>query len=152
MGSCHGLTNPAVSDKICGTCKRHAGHARFPRETLHVRFLTRVAHRTIPAKQLPQGDNFGAAVIHSCSVHHLLGPQIAPTARPLRVLGGRAIYTRPNSESLPAPSTGIATCLNRAIGTAGLSPAGFRPCRLLLPPLIELALTCAITSISNVSF
>jgi len=67
-------------------------------------------------------------------LHHLLGPQVAPTARPLSVLGGRAIYTRLSLESLPAPSTGIATCLNRATGTAGLAPAGFRPCRLLPTP------------------
>ena len=67
-------------------------------------------------------------------LHNSLGPQVAPTARPQSVLGGRAIYTRPNSESLPAPSTGIATCLIRATGTAGLAPAGWRPCRLLLSP------------------
>jgi hypothetical protein len=36
--------------------------------------------------------------------------------------------------SLPAPSTGMATCLKRATGTAGLAPAGLRPCRLLLSP------------------
>jgi len=35
---------------------------------------------------------------------------------------------------LPIPRCGIATCLNRAIGTAGLSPAGLRPCRLLRSP------------------
>jgi hypothetical protein len=32
---------------------------------------------------------------------------------------------------LPSLSRGIATCLNRAIGTAGLSPAGLWPCRPL---------------------
>ena len=31
---------------------------------------------------------------------------------------------------------GIATCLNRATGMAGLSPAGLQPCRLLRPPLV----------------
>jgi hypothetical protein len=67
-------------------------------------------------------------------LHNSLGPQVAPTARPRRVLGGRAIYTRPDSGSLPAQSTGIATCLKRATGTAGLAPAGLRPCRLLLSP------------------
>ena len=36
---------------------------------------------------------------------------------------------------LPAPSSGIATCLNRAIDMAGLSPAGLQPCRLLPPSL-----------------
>jgi hypothetical protein len=32
---------------------------------------------------------------------------------------------------LPVMNRGIATCLNRATGTAGLSPAGSRPCRPL---------------------
>jgi hypothetical protein len=41
---------------------------------------------------------------------------------------------------LPIPRCGITTCLNRAIGTAGLSPAGLRPCRPL-PLLIPLHLT-----------
>ena len=36
---------------------------------------------------------------------------------------------------LPAPGCGIATCLNRAIDMTGLSPAGSRPCRLLLTPV-----------------
>src|SRR5260370_11109037 len=67
-------------------------------------------------------------------IHNSLGPQVAPTGRPQSVLGGRAIYTRPNAESLPAPSTGIATCLIRATGTAGLAPAGLRPCLLLPSP------------------
>jgi hypothetical protein len=34
---------------------------------------------------------------------------------------------------LPAPSSGIATCLNRAIDMTGLSPVGSQPCRLLRP-------------------
>jgi hypothetical protein len=33
---------------------------------------------------------------------------------------------------LPAPGCGIATCPTRATDTAGLSPAGLQPCRLLL--------------------
>ena len=83
---------------------------------------------------------FAEGVFRGCShslifrLPNLLGPQIAPTARPLSVLGGRAVYTRPNSEPLPAQSTGIATCLKRAIGTAGLAPAGLQPCRLLPTP------------------
>ena len=39
-----------------------------------------------------------------------------------------------------SPSSGITTCPIRAIDTAGLSPAGLRPCRLLLPsPVLTLA-------------
>jgi len=36
---------------------------------------------------------------------------------------------------LHIPRCGIATCLNRATGTTGLSPAGLRPCRLLRGPM-----------------
>ncbi len=94
-----------------------------------------LAHRTISAKQLLRRGNFrGCSHSLMFRLHNSLGPQIAPTARPQSVLGGRAVYTRPNSESLPALSTGIATCLIRATGTAGLAPAGLRPCRLLLSP------------------
>ena len=39
---------------------------------------------------------------------------------------------------LPAPSCGIATCLTRATDTAGLSPAGLRPCRPLRPAVPHL--------------
>jgi hypothetical protein len=96
----------------------------------------------------------GCSHLFMFSLHHLLGPQVAPTARPLSVLGGRAAYARPNLESLPAPSTNIATCLNRAIGAAGLAPAGFRPCRLLpsrLPlPLRQNFLLAALATVGGV--
>src|SRR5438046_2628016 len=59
---------------------------------------------------------------------------MAPTARPRRVLGGWAVSTRSNYALLPAESTGIATCLKRATGTARLALAGLRPCRLLPSP------------------
>ena len=36
---------------------------------------------------------------------------------------------------LPRPGCGIATCPKRATDRAGLSPAGWQPCRLLLPAL-----------------
>jgi len=64
---------------------------------------------------------------------YLPGPQVAPTT-------GRKCPGRPGRlrhaelMRLPTMSCGIATCLNRAIGTAGLAPAGWRPCRLLRCP------------------
>ena len=62
---------------------------------------------------------------------YLLDSQVAPTTgcpgRPSRLRHAELMR-------LPAMSCGIATCLNRAIGTAGLSPAGWRPCRLLHCP------------------
>jgi hypothetical protein len=107
----------------------------FPKDSGLAIGTTSLAHRTIPATQLQQGGIFRGCS-HSLMFRLLnsLGPQIAPTARPLSVLGGRAVYTRPNSGPLPARSTGIATCLKRATGTAGLAPAGLQPCRLLLSP------------------
>ena len=60
----------------------------------------------------------------------LLGPQAAPTASP--ICDGRPGRLRHASLGwLPAPSCGIATCLNRAIDMPGLSPVGLQPCRLL---------------------
>ena len=64
---------------------------------------------------------------------YLLDPQVALTT-------GRTCPERPGRVRhaelmrLPTMSCGIATCLNRAIGTAGLAPAGWRPCRLLHCP------------------
>ena len=40
-------------------------------------------------------------------------------------------FTPRNGPTVTRRNCGIATCLNRAIGTAGLSPAGLRPCRPL---------------------
>ena len=99
-----------------------------------------------PCQAISTGGQFrGCSHSLMFRLHHSLGPQIAPTARPRCVLGGRAIYTRPNLGTLPTQSTGIATCLKRATGTAGLTPAGSRPCRLLLSLL-------AIRFCSEISF
>lgn len=60
---------------------------------------------------------------------YLLDSQVAPTTgrqcqgRPSRLRHAELMW-------LPAMSRGIATCLNRAIGTAGFSPVGSRPCLL----------------------
>ena len=73
----------------------------------------------------------GAAVIPLCSGSHTCStPRLHP---PLRIhLAGRPGLLRHAMPIwLPNMSRGIATCLNRAIGTAGLPPAGLRPCRLL---------------------
>ncbi len=59
-----------------------------------------------------------------------LGPQAAPTAETLSFQGGRAVYTTQWTCGYRT-NCGITTCLNRVIDTAGLSPAGLRPCRPL---------------------
>ncbi len=53
---------------------------------------------------------------------------------------GRLHHAVPGS--LPAPSCGIATCLNRAINMTGLSPVGLQPCRPLRPPSALVAPYC----------
>ncbi len=60
----------------------------------------------------------------------LLDPQVAPTAEghAFRAAGP---FTPRNGHVVTHMNCGIATCLNRAIGMAGLSPAGLQPCRLL---------------------
>jgi len=93
-----------------------------------------LAHPTNPAKQFPRGVLYRGCS-HSLMFRppHSLGPPAAPTAggnppgRPGRI-------HRAELGWLPAPSSGIATCPNRAIGMAGLSPARMQPCRLLLHP------------------
>ena len=68
----------------------------------------------------------------------LLGPQAAPTASP--ICDGRPGRLRHASLGwLPAPSCGIATCLNRAIDMPGLSPVGLQPCRLLPDPDVNVS-------------
>ena len=61
------------------------------------------------------------------------GPLIAPTDGTLRSQGGWAPIHHAELVRLPDTSSGIATSLNRTIDSAGLSPAGLQPYRLLLP-------------------
>jgi hypothetical protein len=117
-------------------CSSGALTRYFPKDGGLAIGTSSLAHQMVPAEQLRQGGIFrGYRPSLMFRRHHSLGPPVAPTARPLRVLGGQAVTTRPSSGSLPAPSTGIAPCRKRATGTAGLPPAGFRPCRLLLSPI-----------------
>ena len=67
----------------------------------------------------------------------LLDPQVAPTAEAhsLRAAGP---FTPRNEHVVTHMSCGIATCLNRAIDMAGLSPAGLQPCRPLPRPFVPI--------------
>ena len=60
---------------------------------------------------------------------HLLDPQVVPTAGNTSRAAGP--FTPRNGLGVTPKNRGIATCLNRAIGTTGLSPARLRPCRPL---------------------
>ncbi len=61
-----------------------------------------------------------------------LGPPIAPTA--VVSHGAAGPFTPRNGPGVTPRNCGIATCLNRATDTAGLPPAGLRPCRPLQNP------------------
>ena len=60
---------------------------------------------------------------------HLLDPPVVPTAGNDSQAAGP--FTPRNGLGVTPKSCGIATCLNRAIGTAGLAPARLWPCRPL---------------------
>ncbi len=95
----------------------------------------RVRHARYPPQcNFNGGRSFAAAVIPSCSGSHTRwARRLHP---PMRLVPGRPGRLRhAMNRRLPGLNRGIATCLNRAIGTAGLSPAGLRPCRPL--PLHE---------------
>jgi hypothetical protein len=93
---------------------------------------TRSAHRTIPAKQLPQGAGFRSC---SHSLHFKLprspGPQIAPTAT--HASGRRARYTTHTPCGCPLWGVALLHVCSWAIDMIGLSPIRLWPCRPLLP-------------------
>ena len=97
-----------------------------PRETGSTRGFT-------PTQQLRWG-----AVYRGCS-HSItfgllrsLDLQVAPTAAPKDAEPpGLSHHAEPGR--LPDPGSGVASCPTRTTDTAGLSPAGSQPCRLLLP-------------------
>ena len=97
-----------------------------PRETGSTRGFT-------PTQQLRWG-----AVYRGCSHSFTFGLlrsldlQIAPTAAPKGAEPpGLSHHAEPGR--LPDPGSGVASCPTRTIDTAGLSPAGSQPCRLLPP-------------------
>ena len=104
----------------------HRRHGLTPRETGSTRGFT-------PTQQLRWG-----AVYRGCS-HSItfgllrsLDLQVAPTAAPKGTEPpGLSHHAEPGR--LPDPGSGVASCPTRTTDTAGLSPAGSQPCRLLLP-------------------
>ena len=129
----HYLCNPCVGAwTLTPPCSSGANAHYFPEDTGLTSRETRSAHENIPAKRLQQG-----ALFRGCShpiifkLPHSLGLRIAPTAAFYAGRLGRLHHASPRW--LPYPECGIATCPTWAIGTAGLSPAGLQPCRLLHP-------------------
>jgi hypothetical protein len=116
-------------------------------ETPASHLVARVSHIACSRQcSFSRGAVFEAAVIHSCSgpctrsASRLHPPQDRPS-----ILGGQALYTTQNSVGyLPRAVASLRTRF-RAIDTAGLSPAGIQPCRLLrhhpAPPLMRLVAT-----------
>ena len=116
---------PPHSSAACVRClTEDAGLT--PRETGSTRGFT-------PTQQLRWG-----AVYRGCS-HSItfgllrsLDLQVAPTAAPKGTEPpGLSHHAEPGR--LPDPGSGVASCPTRTTDTAGLSPAGSQPCRLLLP-------------------
>ena len=111
-------------------------------ETPASHLVERVSHIACSRQcSFNRGADFEATVIRLCSgpctrsASRLHPPQDRPS-----ISGGQALYTTQNSVGyLPRAVASLRTRL-RAIGTAGLSPAGIQPCRLLLhhtaPPLM----------------
>ena len=116
---------PPHSSAACVRClTEDAGLT--PRETGSTRGFT-------PTRQLRWG-----AVYRGCSHSFTFGLlrsldlQIAPTAAPKGAEPpGLSHHAEPGR--LPDPGSGVASCPTRTTDTAGLSPAGSQPCRLLLP-------------------
>ena len=105
-------------------------------ETPASHLVERVSHIACSRQcSFSRGADFEAAVIRLCSgpctrsASRLHPPQDQPS-----ISGGQALYTTQNSVGyLPRAVASLRTRF-RAIGTAGLSPAGIQPCRLLLHP------------------
>ena len=122
-------------------------------------------HCPLPAK-IPRVKSPHQPFIHLLPICIVLTPPRPPARTNPRscpsLRGTRYLYTTPlfivsldstrfrlhhaKPLTVTCQGSGIATCLNRVTGTAGLAPAGLRPCRLLLshfPPsyLLQLAVT-----------
>ena len=106
---------------------------------LHGRHRPHVTGNTFGTQEIPYHATSIGSVFRGCShsiifrLPHSLGLQVAPTAALTTGRPGLLHHACPGW--LPIPGCGIATCPIWAIGTAGLSPAGLQPCRLLLPAL-----------------
>lgn len=129
----HYLCNPYVGAWTpTPRCSPGALARFFPGDNGLTPILTSSAHPITPVMQLQQGPTFrGCSHSLMFRLLRLLALQVAPTAEALSSPGrpGRLHHASPGW--LPAPGCGIATCPTRATDTAGLSPAGLQPCRLL---------------------
>lgn len=104
----------------------------FPKDTGLAPHVPRLADDTIPATQLQQGDPFSRRQsFASLQASTLVRP---PGCADRSSCGaeppGRLHHAAP--DRLPGPGCGITSCPTWVIDTAGLSPAGLQPCRLLL--------------------
>ncbi len=122
---------------LCGGAWTHTppcssgAHAHtFPDDSGLTSRETRSAHGRIPARRFQQG-----ALWRGCShalifrLPHSLDLQVVPTAVPR--LGGQAVYTTHRPGGYP-PRMWYRYVSAWAFDTAGLAPARWQPCRLLL--------------------
>jgi hypothetical protein len=143
-GRCQPLLGDGPSRRyLCDPCVGARTHTPPRSSAACIRYLTEDAGLTpretgstrgfTPTQQLRWG-----AVYRGCS-HSItfgllrsLDLQVAPTATPKDAEPpGLSHHAEPGR--LPDPGSGVASCPTRTIDTAGLSPAGSQPCRLLLP-------------------
>ena len=114
-------------------CPAGARARYFPADDGLTSGLRRSAHQS-PCNATSTGPTFrGCSQFVMFRLPRLLDPPVAPTAG-LNATGRPGRLHHAALGWLPAPSSGIATCPSRATDTAGLSPAGLQPCRLLLVP------------------
>jgi len=102
----------------------------FPKSLGLTRVLRGSARSDVAIIQLQRRTQFrGCSQFVMFRLPHLLDPQVVPTAR--NTSWAAEPFTPRNGLEVTPKNCGIATCLNRAIGTTGLSPVRLRPCRPL---------------------
>ncbi len=95
----HYLSNPCVGAWTpTPQCSPGALARFFPEDNGLTSDVTRLAHQTLPAMQLPQGISFrGCSHSLMFRLPRSLDPQVAPTAEEQSPQGSRAVYTTHNS-------------------------------------------------------
>jgi hypothetical protein len=131
----HYLCNPCVGAWTpTPQCSSGALARFFPEDNGLTSDVTGSAHQTLPIMQLQPGIEFrGCSHSLMFRLPRSLDHQVAPTAVLKRSERPGRLH-RASLGWLPAPRCGITTYPTRATDTAGLSPAGLQPCRLLRRP------------------
>ena len=128
----HYLRNPCIGARTLTPQRPFGAPARFFPKDFSLTLVARDSTRQLSVvMQLQQRGKFrGCSHSITFKLPYLLDPLVAPTTEHISSgQPGRLHHASPGW--LPISSCGITTCLNRATGTTGLSPAGLQPCRPL---------------------